>query len=523
MPSEIYDCCLQQDLMPTITKRRQLLHTRCLPTQTQVRDKLGTELADVIFDRMNPVEKCLMGVDKPLKGPTEQMWVDPRDKAKGNVKLTPIPCYDHIRALTHQGVLEIGGLLEQRLETHEKYKIDTAVREAVEFEQFEAKLRMKFLLKKERQQHEKSLKILELKLLEQQRDREDCLKKVFEDERNCLVKFLQGANDVKLRETVASAVHKTRERLSKVYERRYCEALLERIEILKKELKEEYEVKGLVSVSDAKNDLKREVRWELQQETDRKMQSLEVKHLAEIMHIVCAERTTANDKLEQHKVFQRTKTDDSLIKIGSLLDKLYHFCPEKSAEFCLVFEELQEELNFLHSSLNTGFVQNEREDLSNVQKVQRSVSCDNQSSQTIEIQSSTCFPSSINWITQNSSESECCIENYSNILICDLTPQTLIKVIIKHIHRNPKYLQEACKNGVGWEKHAIKVALEQIMSFFLNGQNLTECVNAAIDSLSSDEESVYSKQFEKVSDRYADGKLIATKDSFDLISLPRFP
>lgn len=87
-------------------------------------------------------------------------------------------------------------------------------------------------------------------------------------------------------------------------------------------------------------------------------------------------------------------------------------------------------------------------------------------------------------------------------------------------------MSEMLKHDKHWEARTIKVTLEKLMSFFLNGQNLSDCVNETLEMLlKNDEESltIKDKELEESSVRFPGDKLISTKDSFELIPLPHVP
>lgn len=82
-----------------------MIHENIVPTQTEVKYRMGENLANVLFDSILPALKPYLGVCPPLKGPGDDLWLSPSDLLIGKVKLKPPLTSKHIKALTHEGIL----------------------------------------------------------------------------------------------------------------------------------------------------------------------------------------------------------------------------------------------------------------------------------------------------------------------------------------------------------------------------------------------------------------------------------
>lgn len=509
MSTEILDCCLQKNLMPTIHRRQQLLHTRCLPTQIEVRQKLGDDLANVIFQTMNPIEKHLMGIKNPLNGPPEQLWIAPNDRLEGHVNLTAPPNDEVLRALTHEKILEIGCDMENRLAKHEQFKIETAVKQAVEFERFEFKLKSNFMLRQQAKRHCVAMKEMELKLLLHQEEREKCLKKMYGEGREFLADCLLRKCDIETKKIVKNAVQRTRERLCKVYEKRFCNALCDKIENLKCEIEEEYKKIGLVSPTCIEKSVRKEVEKELKEVFTKEKEVLEAQHVAEIIHVICAEKTTAQHKLKQRETLQHLKQEKQFSKLECLLEKLYSWA-NQNADCCILFEEIYDELNVIK---NAGYVTETSEGTVSPNSFQtEKFDYDIQS-----VSPADNFPPPIQWNSETPSTSDSMIEEFN--VLSDLTAVIPLKAIISYAKHNCIFVNEVNQKGKEWELNAIKKSTERIMSFLLNGQNLTKCLERI---LKQEECSNIPDKCSLIS-CVCSTKLVQTKDSIDLIPLPHVP
>lgn len=127
MSKDIWDSCFQQKISYDSNNfPRQ-------PTQSDLEKRLGKELTEVFFQTCKPIDKILLGRDKPLKGPEgKKMWINPSDRLDGEkVQITEQPSkIDCLQALTHRGILEIGEKAEQIVVQRHKNVIEARVKEA---------------------------------------------------------------------------------------------------------------------------------------------------------------------------------------------------------------------------------------------------------------------------------------------------------------------------------------------------------------------------------------------------------
>ncbi|XP_015517860.2 uncharacterized protein LOC107222853 [Neodiprion lecontei] len=91
-----------------------------VPVQTEIRERMGSSMAQVFFDHGHPDSRKLLGVIPPLKGPREELWISPSDQLIQKVALVPPLTNKCIKACTHQGILAIGKQAMEKYE-HELY------------------------------------------------------------------------------------------------------------------------------------------------------------------------------------------------------------------------------------------------------------------------------------------------------------------------------------------------------------------------------------------------------------------
>lgn len=119
-----------------LKRRASLLHkdSKSVTEHHEVMSNLGFFLGETILNEMSPMAKEMMGIDKPFPVPPKTVWLPPGDRIDGNIVLKPPPNDDVIKALTHEGILEIGSTLEERLEKHWLGRIKAAKKEVEDFE-----------------------------------------------------------------------------------------------------------------------------------------------------------------------------------------------------------------------------------------------------------------------------------------------------------------------------------------------------------------------------------------------------
>lgn len=121
-----------------LIRRVALQHpdNKTVPSQHEAMSNLGFFLGETILNEMSPIAKEMMGIGTPFPVAPKTVWLTPSDRIDGNIVLKPPPNEDVIKALTHEGILEIGSTVEQRLEKHWQAKIKAAQKEVEDFERF---------------------------------------------------------------------------------------------------------------------------------------------------------------------------------------------------------------------------------------------------------------------------------------------------------------------------------------------------------------------------------------------------
>lgn len=121
-----------------LTRRALLMHkdNKSVPSHHEAMSNLGTFLGETVLNEMSPVAKEMMGIDKPFPVAPKTVWLSPDDRTHGNIILKPPPNDDVIKALAHEGILEIGSTVEAKLEKHWLERIRAAKKEVEDFERF---------------------------------------------------------------------------------------------------------------------------------------------------------------------------------------------------------------------------------------------------------------------------------------------------------------------------------------------------------------------------------------------------
>lgn len=84
--------------------RKSYLKNDIIPTHKKIHENLGDDLANYYFSTMSKESRVIIGLEPPLEGPGDQMWVYPEDELNDQPKLKPVSAME-IKALTHQGIL----------------------------------------------------------------------------------------------------------------------------------------------------------------------------------------------------------------------------------------------------------------------------------------------------------------------------------------------------------------------------------------------------------------------------------
>lgn len=125
MSKNVFDSCCQMEIP------FEFLDVHNHPTPTDLQRNMSKELVEVYLQTCSPIERTLFGRDKALKGPGK-LWINPDDRSSFNKKrLTPIKT-ENVQALTHQGILEIGKQIEEKINEKTEQIIDKAVADAEE-------------------------------------------------------------------------------------------------------------------------------------------------------------------------------------------------------------------------------------------------------------------------------------------------------------------------------------------------------------------------------------------------------
>lgn len=119
-----------------LTRRADLLYNKTVPSHDEAMSHLGTFLGEIVLNEMTPMAKEMMGIGTPFPVAPKKVWLPPSDRMDGKIVLKPPPNEDVIKALTHEGILEIGSTVEERLEKIWQEKLKAAKKEVEDFERF---------------------------------------------------------------------------------------------------------------------------------------------------------------------------------------------------------------------------------------------------------------------------------------------------------------------------------------------------------------------------------------------------
>ncbi|XP_044014129.1 uncharacterized protein LOC122856518 [Aphidius gifuensis] len=91
-------------IQPKFRKLEMLIKNE-LPTPSEINKYHGELLSNVICNFGNPDTKKFLGIEPPMKGPGDNLWISPNDQLIDNVKLTPIISDSNVKAFTHDSIL----------------------------------------------------------------------------------------------------------------------------------------------------------------------------------------------------------------------------------------------------------------------------------------------------------------------------------------------------------------------------------------------------------------------------------
>lgn len=129
MPKTVLDCCWQQEIP------KEYLNVKNHATPTSLERNTSRDLVDVYLQTCTPFERALFGQDKPLKGPGSELWINPSDRTKGLLKITPSKA-EKIQALTHRGILEIGKQIEVKMSEENRKNQEKVIQEVLELAKY---------------------------------------------------------------------------------------------------------------------------------------------------------------------------------------------------------------------------------------------------------------------------------------------------------------------------------------------------------------------------------------------------
>ncbi|XP_065084343.1 uncharacterized protein LOC135706625 [Ochlerotatus camptorhynchus] len=194
-----------------LCKRTYYLQNGTVPTQSTMRQELGSEMANVILECMSPACQAWMGVDRRLRGPSEYCMAP--DELKSNI---------------HEHILNIGRQAEDRLDRRrrrmvKKKNIDI---EELEFVKFECRQKIEIARDEER-------KIMEQQLFDAQAEMGDkfqTMKKELEEdfcrERREMSKIMCRNLRSQARELIVKIAKQYREKIENEVTERVDKAIL---------------------------------------------------------------------------------------------------------------------------------------------------------------------------------------------------------------------------------------------------------------------------------------------------------
>lgn len=127
----VCDSCCQREIPYDLLR----IHEQLTPSDLKKNMK-NDSFMEVYSRTCTPIQKTLIGCDKSLQGP-EDLWLDPEDRTvneegKARVKLTPLINVEKVKALTHFGILKIGGEIEKKIDDENSKLIERAINETLE-------------------------------------------------------------------------------------------------------------------------------------------------------------------------------------------------------------------------------------------------------------------------------------------------------------------------------------------------------------------------------------------------------
>lgn len=118
-------------------RRAELLQTFSVPTLEDAAESLGPVLSAVVLNTMSQKAQLLIGVQRPLSIVPDNMWIAPQTRLDGGRIVQTVPDrLECLQAFTHQKILEVGALIEQKWHEDKEAAIEQAKRDTELFEKY---------------------------------------------------------------------------------------------------------------------------------------------------------------------------------------------------------------------------------------------------------------------------------------------------------------------------------------------------------------------------------------------------
>lgn len=203
---------------PYLDKRKWMIETKSVPTISSLQTKWGKCFAEILMKQMSPIEKRLMGIHAPLKGPPETLWIDPKAYLNEGAELTKVPSESYLVGLSYEGVLKVSEAIKVKNEKYDKFMIDVAAQEVIAYEKSKAKRDLDEVLKKNEEKHQKVLHSLQECLETAQNEKVNDLKSFYSNQLRQTTENLKKKYSKKKCKIIADAVQRLRNQLVEIYE-----------------------------------------------------------------------------------------------------------------------------------------------------------------------------------------------------------------------------------------------------------------------------------------------------------------
>lgn len=227
-------------LTPYTDKRKWMFKTQTVPTISSLKQKWGEDLAEILMKQMSPLQKRLLGIHAPLKGPPNNLWIDPRAQLEDKVEITVIPDEKYRTVLSQDGVLKISADIETKLEKYRNFMVKVAVEEAVAYKRLKARKEWNKILAYNETIHQRFICELQNTLENFYENKIRGIKENHEKWRDHLKEFFITEYSKEKRQIIVQTSKKLRENLVKLYEERYGSCLAEELKVATKKIQEQY-------------------------------------------------------------------------------------------------------------------------------------------------------------------------------------------------------------------------------------------------------------------------------------------